>query len=70
MLVTAPYAESVARICTRDGIPAAEARRRLDAQTPEETLRAAADHILENTGTLPELQEKAAALLKTLRRLP
>lgn len=70
VLVTAPYAQSVARICRRDGIPEAEARRRLDAQTPESVLRAAADYVLENTGTLPELQSKAAALLEALRRLP
>ncbi len=70
VLVTAPYQQSVARICARDGIPEAEARRRLDAQTPEETLRAAADYILENTGTQAELERKAAALLTALRRLP
>ena len=42
VLVTAPYDTSVARICARDGIAPEMARRRLDAQTPIETLRAAA----------------------------
>ena len=41
ILVTAPYETSVARICARDGIAPEMARRRLDAQTPLETLRAA-----------------------------
>ncbi len=70
VLVTAPYAESVRRICARDGLTGAEARRRLGAQTPESALRARADYILENTGTPAELQAKAAALLAWLRRLP
>ena len=35
----APYEQSVARICARDGIEPAMARRRLDAQTPEAALR-------------------------------
>lgn len=72
VLVTAPYAASVQRICARDGISEEQARRRLDAQAPEAALRAAADCILENNASLAALQEQAAALLAALRqgRLP
>lgn len=67
VLVTAPEAASVRRICARDGISEAAARRRLAAQTPENVLRAAADHVLVNDGDLARLQQKAAALLAALR---
>lgn len=70
VLVTAPYKQSVRRICARDGLTLDEARSRLGAQLPESALRAAADYVLENNGTLAQLQSKAAALLETLRRLP
>ena len=43
VLVAAPYETSVQRICARDGIAPEMARRRLDAQLPENVLRAAAD---------------------------
>lgn len=68
VLVAAPYAASVRRICARDGLTEAQARQRLDAQTPEEVLRTAADYILENDTTLEALYRKTAALLPVLRR--
>lgn len=68
VLVTAPYEQSVARICARDGIRPEMARRRLDAQTPVETLRAAADIELCNDGTAEELLTKCAGLLARLRQ--
>lgn len=68
ILVTAPYEQSVARICARDGISPEMARRRLDAQTPVETLRAAADIELCNDGTLEELLTQCAGLLARLRQ--
>lgn len=66
LLVTAPYETSVARICERDGISPAMARRRLDAQTPEAVLRAAARYVLENNETPQRLEQKALALLPLL----
>lgn len=68
VLVSAPYEVSVARICARDGISAEMARRRLDAQVPEETLRQAADFCIENNGTVQQMQERCRALLETLRK--
>ena len=68
LVITAPYEQSVARICARDGIAPAMARRRLDAQTPEQTLREAADFVLENNSTPECLEERALSLLHRLER--
>lgn len=67
-VVTAPYEESVRRICARDGIRPEMARRRLDAQIPEETLRAHADILIENTGTQQELEALVRNALAALRK--
>lgn len=68
LLVTAPYDTSVARICARDGIAPEMARRRLDAQTPLETLRAAATAELVNDGTPEQLRQKLQLLLRELEK--
>ena len=70
VVVTAPYEESVARICARDGIVPDMARRRLDAQTPEQTLLEHADFVLENNDTSQRLQERALDLLHRLEQEP
>ena len=57
-VVTAPFATSVARIAARDG--------RLNAQTPEETLRAHADYVLCNDGALEALEASANTLCEQL----
>lgn len=68
IVVTAPYEQSVARICQRDGIHPDMARRRLNAQTPEEVLREKADYLLVNDGTPEQLQMQCKALLEQLRK--
>ena len=65
-VVTAPFATSVARIEARDGISPEMAARRLNAQTPEQTLTQNADYILCNDGALEQLQAAAAALCTEL----
>lgn len=67
LLISAPYDTSVAHICARDGITPEMARRRLNAQTPVETLRAAARWELVNDGTEAQLQDKVSCLLRQLR---
>ncbi|MGN0974882.1 MAG: dephospho-CoA kinase, partial [Gemmiger sp.] len=57
IVVTTPYEESVRRICARDGISAEMARRRLDAQVPEDVLRAHADFVIENNSTPHALEQ-------------
>ena len=68
VLVAAPYETSVQRICARDGIAPEMARRRLDAQLPENVVRAAADFVIENDGTLQQMQQRCNALLTALRK--
>lgn len=66
ILVTAPFQVSVARICRRDGISPEMAQRRLNAQTPEDTLRAKASYILENDHTPADLIQQVQDLLPLL----
>lgn len=68
VLITAPYERSVERICARDGIAPEMARRRLDAQTPLETLHAAATTEIVNDGTTQELETRIKAYLQSLGR--
>ena len=65
-VVTAPFESSVARIVARDGIAPEMARRRLNAQTPEQTLTRHADYILRNDTDLARLQAAAADLCAEL----
>lgn len=68
ILITAPYEVSVQRICARDGISPEMARRRLDAQLPETTLWEAADFVIENNGTISQMEQQCQALLDALRK--
>lgn len=65
-VVTALFETSVSRIMARDGISAEMAARRLNAQTPEETLTAQADYVLRNDTDLARLQAAAAQLCTRL----
>ena len=65
-VVTAPFETSVARIVARDAISPEMAERRLNAQTPEQVLTAAADYVLRNDGSLEQLRAAAEALCRQL----
>ncbi len=67
MLVTAPLEQSVQRICARDEISEESARRRLDAQLSEETLRAVCRVEIRNDSDLQTLLNRADEALKTLK---
>lgn len=69
LLVSAPYEQSVERICRRDGISPEMARRRLDAQPPEEWLRGFAQAEIRNDAGPQELAAQADAALTKLRAL-
>ena len=57
------------RICARDGIAPEMARRRLDAAAAAKmSVRAAADFVIENDGTLQQMQQRCNALLTALRK--
>ncbi len=56
----------MARIVARDGISPEMAARRLNAQTPEQTLTAQADYVLRNDADLAHLQAAAERLCTEL----
>lgn len=57
----------LARLVERRGLPEAEARALMDAQLPAESKRARADVVIENDGSLAELERRALAVLEELR---
>lgn len=65
LLIAAPVDVRVERL-TASGYTEADARARIDAQLPEDRLRAAADHVIENEGTPEELRTAVRALWRTL----
>lgn len=67
VLVDAPEAVRLARMTELRGLPEEEGRRIMAAQMDAGTKRARADHVLENTGTLAELERAADHLLAELR---
>ena len=70
VVVAAPYEVQLARAMARDGATEAETRARLDAQMPLAEKIAAADVVIDNTGTREELDARAdAALDAVLARL-
>lgn len=61
VLVDAPEAVRLERLLRR-GVAEAEARRMIAAQLPAERKRAQADIVIDNTGTIAELERAAAAV--------
>lgn len=66
VVVTAPVEAQRARIMARDGLDAAAAQARLDAQMPVAEKAALADHVVENGGALAHTEAQVAALWETL----
>lgn len=56
VVVDAPDDVRLARLLARNGMDEAEARSRMSAQATREQRLAAADHVVANTGSLPELR--------------
>jgi len=56
-----------ARLVARDGLTTAEADERLAAQAPVAAKLAAADHVIDNDGTLDELRARTLAVLAAVR---
>jgi dephospho-CoA kinase len=69
VVVSAPEEVQIARAMQRDGATEDEARARIRAQMPLATKAAAADIVLENTGTLAELAARTDALLDRICEL-
>jgi dephospho-CoA kinase len=68
VLVDAPEEERLRRLEEERGLGRAEARRVMDSQQDAREKREKADHVLENDGSLQELEIRASALLERLRK--
>ncbi len=65
-VVTAPHAQQLARLMERRGMSLEEAKRRIAAQPPQEDKAARADLVIENAGSLQELEAQVAAAWERL----
>ena len=65
--VLAPKALRLARIMARDGIPEDYARRRIEAQKPDEFYRASCGAVLENSGTPEAFQKNCEQWLQAIK---
>ncbi len=68
VVVDAPIEVRIARARARDSATANEVEARIRAQASSEAKRAAADFIIENVGTLEELEIRASEVLTQVRR--
>jgi dephospho-CoA kinase len=59
VLVDSPESIRLERLVSDRGLPEAEARRMIEAQIPTERKRDAADFVIENTGTITDLEARA-----------
>lgn len=66
VLVAAPLEERIARIVERDGMSGNEARARVAAQIAPEAARTRADYVIENNGTLEQLEARTRAVYEAL----
>lgn len=69
MLVTAPEAVRVRRVCARDDVTETEVRARIAAQMPESQKRKRADYIIENDGNVDALRREVEFLLARFLRV-
>jgi dephospho-CoA kinase len=67
VFVDAPEAERLRRLVEERGLAPAEARSIMASQGDPAVKRSKADHVLDNDGSLAELEAKALALLDLLR---
>lgn len=68
IVVQAPHEERIRRMVEDRGWSVQEARSRMAAQATDEQRAAVADHVLENSGTLEDLQGRVAALYQQLTK--
>ncbi len=72
VVVTCSREQKIARLAARLGIDSAAAEhevdRRMAAQWPDERKAAAADYLIENDGTIKELEQKVEAVYRELKK--
>ncbi|ACY98392.1 dephospho-CoA kinase [Thermomonospora curvata] len=62
VVVDVPVQTQIERLTTRRGMSESDARARIAAQASREQRLAVADHVIDNSGTLQELEERVEAL--------
>jgi dephospho-CoA kinase len=67
VLVTAPFSVRVTRAMERDGATVEEVKARVQSQMDDHEKRRYADFVIDNDGTLHELQERVMTVLEQLR---
>lgn len=70
VLLVAPLEQRIARLCTRDGIDTAYARKKIASQMDDAEKAPRADILLKNDGTPAELETACHALIAELRQTP
>jgi len=68
VLVDAPVEVRLARLVELRGVEEGEARRMIEAQLPAEVKRARADYVIDNGGTLAELEARALEVWQAIER--
>ena len=68
VVVACPRAVQVQRVVRRDAVTAAEAERSVAAQLPLDVKMAAADFVIDNSGTLDDLGAAVADVVKQIAR--
>lgn len=66
VVVSAPTEDRIERLIEMKAFAPKEVAARMRSQLPQSAKIRRADHVIENTGTIPELQEKARTLYKKL----
>ena len=64
--VTAPKVDRIRRLMARDGISEEYAKKRIDAQHPDDWFRSKCDYTLENSGKLDAFATKCVAFLRNI----
>ncbi|NIA14366.1 MAG: dephospho-CoA kinase [Nitrospiraceae bacterium] len=67
ILVLANPDTRLARLTDGRGMDEKQARRRIDAQSPPEDKRPLADWVVDNNGTIEELQQQVAGIVEVIR---
>lgn len=69
LVVDCPEALQISRVRQRSGLPEAEVRRIIASQIQRERRLAAADHVIDNSGTIAALQQRVRELHENYLRI-
>lgn len=70
LVVITDEGQQVNRLMLRDGLSEAAARARIAAQMPQAEKVSRADYVIDNSGSLPQTQERVRALFDRLKAVP